>query len=69
MQLIELKKDEIVIGFNDLNRLFDAVAYFKPVTISTYAKLKNVSVQSVYKRIKRNTIMHFDIDGVTFIIE
>ena len=69
MQLIELKKDEIVIGFNDLNRLFDAVAYFKPVTVKNYAMLKGVSVQSVYKRIKRNTIMHFDIDGVTFIIE
>lgn len=69
MQSVELKKDEIIVGFNDLNRLFDAVAYFKPLTIKNYAKSKKVSPQSVYKRIKRNTIMHFDIDGVTFIIE
>lgn len=69
MKHIVLQEDEIVVRFKDLNLLFDAVDCFKPVTVKTYAKKKGVSVQSVYKQIKRNTICHFKIDGVTFIID
>lgn len=69
MKHIVLQEDEIVVRFKDLNLLFDAVDVFKPVTVKTYAKKKGVSVQSVYKQIKRNTICHFKIDGVTFIID
>lgn len=29
MKLVELQKDEIIVKFKDLNRLFDAVEYFK----------------------------------------
>ena len=53
----------------DLNRLFDAVEYFKPLTIANYAKKKGVSVQSVYKRVQRCTIMFIEIDGIIFILE
>lgn len=31
MKLVELQKDEIIVKFKDLNRLFDAVEYFKPL--------------------------------------
>ena len=69
MQNIDLTNNAIWQRLNDLNLLFDAVDVFKPVTVKTYAKKKGVSVQSVYKQIKRNTICHFKIDGVTFIID
>ena len=69
MKDIVLQEDEIVVRFKDLNRLFDAVAFFKPLTVKSYSAKKGVSVQSVYKQIKRNTICHFKIDGVTFIID
>lgn len=66
---IEIQGDEFVVGLNDLNRIFDAVEYFKPVTVKTYAKSKGVSVQSVYKRIKNEKLVTIYIDGVVFIIE
>lgn len=69
MKDIVLQDDEIIVRFKDLNRLFDAVAFFKPLTVKSYSAKKGVSVQSVYKQIKRNTICHFKIDGVTFIID
>lgn len=58
-----------LIELKDLNRLFDSVEYFKPLTIANYARKKGVSVQSVYKRVKRETIMYIEIDGIIFIIE
>ena len=69
MKHIVLQEDEIVVRFKDLNLLFDAIDVFKPVTVKTYAQKKGVTVQSVYKQIKRNTICHFTIDGVIFIID
>ncbi len=66
---IEIQADEIVYGLNDLNRLYDAVEQFKPVTISTYAKSKGVSVQSVYKRIKNGKLITLYIDGCVFVID
>ena len=58
-----------LIELKDLNRLFDSVEYFKPLTIANYAKRKGVSVQSVYKRVQRETIMFIEIDGIIFILE
>ena len=69
MKTIELQDDEIVVTFNNLNRLYDCVEYFKPLTIANYAKKKGVSVQSVYKAIKNERIVFIDIDGVKFVIE
>jgi hypothetical protein len=65
---IDIQSDEYVVGFNDLNRLYDAVEYFKPMTVASYAKTKGVSVQSVYKRIKNEKLVTINIDGITFII-
>jgi len=67
--MIDKQAPDLSYGFKDLNRLYDAAEYFKPVTIATYAKSKGVSVQSVYKRIKNETIMYIEIDGVKFVIE
>ena len=50
--MIDKQAPDLSYGFKDLNRLYDAVEYFKPKSIATYAKSKGVSVQSVYKRIK-----------------
>ena len=69
MQQIDLTNNMIWRRLNDLNLLFDAIDVFKPVTVKTYAQKKGVTVQSVYKQIKRNTICHFTIDGVIFIID
>ena len=69
MKQVVLQQDEIVVRFKDLNRLFDALAFFKPLNVKSYAAKKGVSVQSVYKQIKRNTICHFKIDNITFIID
>ena len=66
---IEIQADEIVYGLNDLNRLYDALEHFKPVTISSYAKSKGVSVQSVYKRIKNGKLITLHIDGCVFVID
>ena len=69
MQHVVLEADEFVSRLTDLNRLIDAVAYFKPQTVANYAKSKGVSTQSVYKQIKRKTIMHIYIDGLVFILD
>lgn len=38
------------------------------IKVSTYAKMKNVSVQTVYKWVKEGKISTEKIDGVLFII-
>ena len=37
-------------------------------TVKNYAKLKNISVQAVYKKLIKNQLETTEIDGVTFII-
>lgn len=39
------------------------------IKVSTYAKMKNVSVQTVYKWAKSGKIKTAEIDGVLFIVE
>jgi len=67
--MIDKQAPDLNYGFKDLNRLYDAVEYFKPKSIATYAKSKGVSVQSVYKRIKNDKLIVIEIDGVKFVIE
>ena len=55
--------------FNKLNTLTDFVYNLKPRTIKNYAKEKGISVQAVYRGIKRGRVMYIEVDGIKFIIE
>ena len=69
MKLVELQQDEIIVKFKDLNRLFDSVEYFKPLTIKSYAAKKGISVQAVHKSIKNERLCTIIIDSITFVLE
>lgn len=68
MKTVELQSDEFISRLTDLNRLFDAVEYFKPMTVTNYASKMKVSPQAVYKQIKKERLMTIEVDGVVFVI-
>jgi len=67
-KIVELQQDERVYRLTDLNRLFDAVDYFKPMTVKNYAVKMEISPQAVYKQIKNERLITIEVDGVLFVL-